>query len=169
MTQARENLLFANEPIARARILDAIAHELDRHRAGHALHGPGGLEHRGHAAAAELAQDDVAGDVRRRRMCARARLRQHAVAQLAGGGIERDREQFAQVGDAARERFADRAGGVVGLAAEAFNDGLRAYYFAFAAAGWLFSPWAFVLASAGVVWVLYMREFRSEALALMRD
>jgi uncharacterized membrane protein len=74
-----------------------------------------------------------------------------------------------RLGDAERERFADRAGGVVGLAAEAFNDGLRAYYFAFAAAGWLFSPLAFALASAGVVWVLYMREFHSDALALMRD
>jgi uncharacterized membrane protein len=66
-----------------------------------------------------------------------------------------------------REQFADRAGGVVGLAAESFNDGLRGYYFAFAAAAWLFSPWAFVIGSAGVVWVLYQREFQSEALALM--
>jgi uncharacterized membrane protein len=80
-----------------------------------------------------------------------------------------DHEAFARLGDAERERFADRAGGVVGLAAEAFNDGLRAYYFAFAAAGWLFSPLAFALASAGVVWVLYMREFHSDALALMRE
>ena len=68
-----------------------------------------------------------------------------------------------------RERFADRAGGVVGLAAEAFNDGLRAYYFAFAAAAWLFSPLAFALGSAGVVWVLYRREFHSEAVTLMRQ
>ncbi len=68
-----------------------------------------------------------------------------------------------------RERFADRAGGVVGLAAEAFNDGLRAYYFAFAAAVWLFSPLAFALGSAGVVWVLYRREFHSEAVTLMRQ
>ena len=70
--------------------------------------------------------------------------------------------------EAERERFADRAGGVVGLAAETFNDGLRGYYFAFAAAAWLFSPWALAVASAGVVWVLYQREFHSEALALMR-
>jgi uncharacterized membrane protein len=95
-------------------------------------------------------------------------LRQYSFGALLVASAP-DREQFAQSGDAARERFADRAGGVVGLAAEAFNDGLRAYYFAFAAAGWLFSPLAFVVASAGVVWVLYMREFRSEALALMRD
>jgi uncharacterized membrane protein len=67
-----------------------------------------------------------------------------------------------------RERFADRAGGVVGLAAEAFNDGLRGYYFAFAAAAWLLSPLAFALGSVGVVWVLYRREFHSEAVTLMR-
>ena len=79
-----------------------------------------------------------------------------------------DHEAFERSGDAERERFADRAGGVVGLAAEAFNDGLRAYYFAFAAAAWLLSPLAFALASLGVVWVLYMREFRSEALTLLR-
>jgi uncharacterized membrane protein len=70
---------------------------------------------------------------------------------------------------AERERFADRAGGVVGLAAEAFNDGLRAYYFAFAAMAWLFSPLAFALGSVGVVWVLYQREFHSEAVLLMRQ
>ena len=49
----------------------------------------------------------------------------------------------------------------MGLAAESFNDGTRAYYFAFAAAAWLFSPLAFALGSAGVVWILYQREFHS--------
>ncbi len=53
-------------------------------------------------------------------------------------------------------------------ASPSFNDGLRGYYFAFAAAAWLVSPIAFAVASAGVVWVLYQREFHSEALALMR-
>ena len=80
-----------------------------------------------------------------------------------------DHLQFAALGDAERERFACRAGGVVGLAAESFNDGLRAYYFAFAAASWLVSPLAFAVGSAGVVWVLYQREFHSEALRLMRQ
>ena len=78
-------------------------------------------------------------------------------------------DEFAQLGEAARGVFADRAGRMMGLAAESFNDGTRAYYFAFAAAAWLFSPLAFALGSAGVVWILYQREFHSEALALMRD
>jgi uncharacterized membrane protein len=95
-------------------------------------------------------------------------LRQYSFgALLVASAPEHD--EFARLGDAARERFADRAGGVVGLAAESFNDGLRAYYFAFAAAAWLFSPLALMLCSAGVVWILYQREFHSEALALLRD
>ena len=77
-------------------------------------------------------------------------------------------DEFDRLTEADRERFADRAGGVMGLAAESHNDGLRAYYFAFAAAAWLVSPIAFAVGSAGVVWVLFMREFHSEALALMR-
>ena len=60
--------------------------------------------------------------------------------------------------------FAERAGRVMGLAAESFNDGLRAYYLSFAAMAWFFSPWAMVVATAGVLLVLYRREFRSEVL-----
>jgi len=67
-----------------------------------------------------------------------------------------------------REAFADRAGRVVGMAAETFNDGLRAYYMAFAAIGWFFSPLIFMVATAGVIYVLYQREFRSDVLAVLR-
>jgi uncharacterized membrane protein len=94
-------------------------------------------------------------------------LRQYSLGALLVAAAP-DRDEFLELGEAERERFADRAGGVMGLAAETFNDGLRAYYFAFAAAAWLITPLAFLVASAGVVWVLYQREFRSEALAWMR-
>ncbi len=70
-------------------------------------------------------------------------------------------------GEEQRQAFADRAGRVVGLAAETFNDGLRGYYFAFAATAWFFSPWAMIAASVGVVFILYRREFRSEVLAVL--
>ena len=70
-------------------------------------------------------------------------------------------------GEATRQAFADRAGRVVGIAAETFNDGLRAYYFAFAAIGWFFSPLVFAVATAGVVYILYQREFRSEVLDVL--
>ena len=66
-----------------------------------------------------------------------------------------------------REAFADKAGRVVGMAAETFNDGLRAYYYSFAAIGWFFSPFVFMLGTVGVVYVLYEREFRSEVLAVL--
>ena len=66
-----------------------------------------------------------------------------------------------------REAFANKAGRVVGLAAETFNDGLRGYYFAFAAIGWFFSPVIFMLATLGVVTILYQREFRSEVLSVL--
>lgn len=66
--------------------------------------------------------------------------------------------------EAQRQRFADRAGRVMGLAAESFNDGLRAYYLSFAAVSWFISPWALLAATAGVICVLYHREFRSDVL-----
>jgi uncharacterized membrane protein len=70
--------------------------------------------------------------------------------------------------DAQRQAFADRAGRVVGLAAETFNDGLRGYYMAFAATAWFFSPWAMIAGTTGVVWILYRREFHSEVLEVLR-
>ena len=50
------------------------------------------------------------------------------------------------------------------LAANSFNRGLRAYYFALAMMIWFFHAGAFVAATAAVVAVLYRREFRSKTL-----
>jgi uncharacterized membrane protein len=72
-------------------------------------------------------------------------------------------------GEAQREPYADRAGTVVGLAAETFNDGLRAYYMSFATILWFFSPLAFAIAAAAVVYLLYQREFHSEILDVLRS
>ena len=74
--------------------------------------------------------------------------------------------QFAEQ-QLSREAFAERAGRVVGLAAETFNDGLRACYFAFAAMGWFVSPMLFAVATGGVIYVLYQREFHSDVLAVL--
>jgi len=71
--------------------------------------------------------------------------------------------------DKRRTEYADRAGRVLGLAAETFNDGLRAYYFAFALVAWFVSPFAFMAATALVVFVLYRREFHSEVLRMLRQ
>ncbi len=71
--------------------------------------------------------------------------------------------------EAHRRAFASRAGRVMGLAAETFNDGLRAYYMAFAAVAWFLSPWAFMAGTVTVVYILYRREFYSEVLAVLAE
>jgi len=89
-------------------------------------------------------------------------MRQYTFGALLVGSAP-EAYQFREQG-LSREAYADRAGRVMGLAAEAFNDGLRAYYLAFAAVAWFFSPWAFMLGTVGVIYILYQREFRSEVL-----
>ena len=78
-----------------------------------------------------------------------------------------DRLQFTE--DRQREAFASRAGRVMGMAAETFNDGLRAYYLSFAATAWFFSAWAMIAATLGVIFILYRREFHSEVLAVLNE
>jgi uncharacterized membrane protein len=70
---------------------------------------------------------------------------------------------------ATRQRYADRAAAMTGLAAETFNGGLRAYYFSFAALGWFFSPAVFAMGTLLVAGILYSREFKSEVLALLEE
>ena len=93
-------------------------------------------------------------------------IRQYSFGAILVGAAPEAR-QFAD--DAQRALFADRAGRVMGLAAETFNDGLRAYYLSFAVVAWFFSPWAFIAATATVLGVLYRREFHSEVLGALRD
>ena len=71
-------------------------------------------------------------------------------------------------GEADRDAFAERAGKLMGMAAESFADGLRAYYMSFAVIGWFVSPAAFAVATLTVLWVLYRREFRSDVSAILR-
>ncbi len=66
-----------------------------------------------------------------------------------------------------QKAYADRAGRLMATGAEAFNDGLRAYFMGFAVVAWIVSPIAFAIATAAVVWVLYRREFKSDVLAIL--
>ena len=66
--------------------------------------------------------------------------------------------------DEERQFFVKRATATATLAAESFNNGLRAYYFALAALMWFLNPWAWMAATSWVVLILYHREFHSEAL-----
>lgn len=74
-----------------------------------------------------------------------------------------------EAGEGRRQAFADKAGRVVAMAAETFNDGLRAYYFAFAAVAWFISPLVLVLVTVVVIYVLYQREFHSEVLEVLNS
>lgn len=68
-----------------------------------------------------------------------------------------------------RARFVDRATRTVTLAAESFNNALRAYYFALAAMMWFLNAWVWMIATSGVVLILYRREFQSQALRSLTD
>jgi uncharacterized membrane protein len=63
-----------------------------------------------------------------------------------------------------KDDFIQHASATAGLAADSFNNGLRAYYFGLAALMWFINPWAWMVATSWVVLILYLREFRSDAL-----
>ena len=92
-------------------------------------------------------------------------MRQYTFVALMIGGMPPP-EAFLK-DESSREAYAAKAAKLVALAAESFNDGLRAYYFAFAVAAWFVSPLAFLVATAVVVVILYRREFKSEVLAVL--
>ncbi|MBU1376868.1 MAG: DUF599 family protein [Alphaproteobacteria bacterium] len=51
----------------------------------------------------------------------------------------------------------------------AFNSGVRGYYFALAAAAWLFGPWAFMIATLGATSLLFWRQRSSSAATAIHD
>lgn len=51
----------------------------------------------------------------------------------------------------------------------AFNAGVRGYYFALAAAAWLFGPWSFMAATLGAVALLFWRQRQSVAAGAIHD
>ena len=50
-----------------------------------------------------------------------------------------------------------------------FNSGVRGYYFALAAAAWLFGPLAFIVATLGAVGLLFWRQRSSPAAVAIHD
>jgi uncharacterized membrane protein len=58
---------------------------------------------------------------------------------------------------------AEAAGGILNPALSAFNAGVRAYYFALAAAVWLLGPMPFLAATLGAMTLLLWRQRRSRA------
>ncbi len=94
-------------------------------------------------------------------------MRQYTIVAVVVGAMPEPKEF--EAGDFDRESVATRAGNLLGVAAETFNDGLRAYYFSFAALAWFFSPLVFAVATLLVVLILYAREFHSDVLHVLSD
>lgn len=72
-----------------------------------------------------------------------------------------------QAGDGAA--MADQTAEVMTSAAEAFNGGIRSYYFALACLFWFGGPLAFILATLVVVWTLLRRQVTSRAAKAIRS
>lgn len=92
-------------------------------------------------------------------------MRQYNFAAVLVGAAPMIAER--QVSETERNAYAARTARVLSMAANQFNQGLRSYYFGLATLAWFINPWLFILASAGVVFVLYRREFHSDVLQVM--
>ncbi|MGL4324344.1 MAG: DUF599 domain-containing protein [Beijerinckiaceae bacterium] len=66
-----------------------------------------------------------------------------------------------------RQMAAGRAAEMNTVAASHFAAGQRAFFFAFAYLGWFVGPLAFILTTALIVYVVYRRQFHSDALAAL--
>ena len=66
-------------------------------------------------------------------------------------------------------RFGAVTSRILNPALSSFNAGVRGYYFALAAAAWLFGAWAFVAATLGAVALLVWRQRSSPSAAAIRE
>lgn len=92
-------------------------------------------------------------------------IRQHSYCAILLGSIPPASEADSKKSLAKARQLADLSS----LAANHFNDGLRAYYFALAELSWFFHPVVFIFATTWVVIVLYRREYHSKAHAILID
>ncbi len=96
-------------------------------------------------------------------------FRLSSYASILIGAAPRTREDATADERRAAEAHAERTALVIARVAFHVNRGLRAYFFALAALAWFVHPWLFMAATTAVLGVLYRREFRSRALAAVRD
>jgi uncharacterized membrane protein len=73
------------------------------------------------------------------------------------------------LGEAEADAFGDAVARILNPALSSFNAGVRGYYFALAAAAWLFGPWTFMAATLGAVGLLFWRQRRSRAAYAIAD
>ncbi|MBP6188614.1 MAG: DUF599 domain-containing protein [Azonexus sp.] len=74
-----------------------------------------------------------------------------------------------KAGEPGIDTYAQRVAGANNLAGDDFNRGIRAYYFGLAASGWLLNPAILGAFAIVVLVVLFRRDYRSQALQLLRD
>lgn len=91
-------------------------------------------------------------------------IRQHSYCAILLGSIPPANESETPRALAKAQQLAD----LTSLAAGQFNNGLRAYYFALATLSWFYHPLAFIIATTGVVGILYRREYHSNALVILK-
>jgi len=91
-------------------------------------------------------------------------LRQFNYAIALIGATPAPADTAAGDGDA----MADQTAEVMTSAAEAFNGGIRSYYFALACLFWFGGPLAFILATLAMVWTLLRRQVSSPAAVAIR-
>lgn len=68
-----------------------------------------------------------------------------------------------KVSPGAREALAINSARICNQAGNAFNLGLRTFYYALAVIGWFIHPLLFMFSSTLVIYILYRREFKSDA------
>ena len=66
-------------------------------------------------------------------------------------------------------KYGEVAARLINPALGSFNAGVRGYYFALAAAAWLFGAWAFMAATLGALGLLVWRQRSSVAAVAIRD
>lgn len=71
--------------------------------------------------------------------------------------------------EADRATYGALLGRLLNPALTSFNAGVRGYYFALAAAAWLFGAWAFMAATLGAFLLLFWRQRRSPAASAIHD
>lgn len=74
-----------------------------------------------------------------------------------------------KTGEAGIDDYARRLSGANSLAGDDFNRGIRAYYFGLAASGWLIGSLLLGGLALLVLVVLFRRDYRSPALALLQE
>jgi len=91
-------------------------------------------------------------------------LRQYGFVTIMVGAAPLQNEQHLEE---QREALAKRIASMISMAANNFNIGLRTYYYSIAILTWFINPWLFIFSTAGIVFILYRREFKSSTLKIL--